>query len=309
MKIITVTLNPAFDIHCQLEGFMPFHENLATVTERDAGGKGVNISRALSANGVVNTAIVVMGEENAADFQKCLSSEGIRTKSILVPGRIRENITIHEENNKETRISFLGFQSNNIMLDQVKDEIFLLLEKENFITFTGRVPDGINIEDVKRLLRQLTERGCKIVLDSRSFEIEDIIDVKPWLIKPNQEEISHYLGKDIQTKEQAVIGALALKEKGIENVMISMGEQGAILVCNEGAFVATAPSIQVESTIGAGDSAVAGFLVAASSSNPPDECLKTAVAYGSAACMQKGTKAPKKDDIRTLLKEITVRRA
>lgn len=309
MKIITVTLNPAFDIHCQVESFMPFHENLATVTERDAGGKGVNISRALSANGVSNTAIVVMGEENAADFQRCLSSEDIPTKTILVPGRIRENITIHEATSKETRISFLGFRASSDLLDRVKSEILSLLEKENFITFTGRIPDGIDMEDVKQFLRHLTERGCKIVLDSRSFEIEDIIDVRPWLIKPNQEEISHYLGKDIQMKEQAVSGALTLKEKGIESVMISMGEQGAILVCNEGTFVATAPSIQVESTIGAGDSSIAGFLAAASLSKAPDECLKTAVAYGSAACMQKGTKAPRKDDIRTLLEEITVRRA
>ena len=89
MNIITITLNPAFDVHCFAEHFNPFHENLARITDKSAGGKGVNSSRALTANGVENTALVVLGDENADDFRRCLSEYGMNVKEIVVKGRIR----------------------------------------------------------------------------------------------------------------------------------------------------------------------------------------------------------------------------
>ena len=306
MKIITITLNPAFDVHCRIDSFVPFHENLATVTERDAGGKGVNISRALSANGTPNLAFLVLGEENASDFTQCLAKENIKTRGILVSGRIRENITIHESNARETRISFSGFSINKSLLNNIEREILSILKKEDFVTFTGRVPNGINMEDVTSFLKKMKDAGAKIILDSRSFEKQDILQVKPWLIKPNQEEISHYSGTDIQSKDEAISAAIALKDAGIDNVLISLGEQGAILVCSDGIFEASAPKIQVLSTIGAGDSSIAGFLTVASQGGSAADCLKTAVAYGSAACLQKGTQAPDGDDIQKMIREITV---
>ena len=104
MNIITLTLNPAFDVHCFIKGFAPYHENLATITENDAGGKGVNISRALTSCGVENLALVVLGEENGESFTRSLEADGIIYRSISVKGRIRENITVHTDNAPETRI-------------------------------------------------------------------------------------------------------------------------------------------------------------------------------------------------------------
>ena len=121
MKIITITLNPAFDIHCYTEHFRPFQENLARITERAAGGKGVNISRALTANGIDNTALVVLGDENAEDFRRSLSAYGMNVEEILVKGRIRENMTLHTSNAPETRISFSGFNADDSLLSQVSD--------------------------------------------------------------------------------------------------------------------------------------------------------------------------------------------
>ena len=93
MKIITLTLNPAIDMHCYAENFEPFHENLAKITSTDAGGKGVNISRALTLNGVDNLALVVLGSENGKSFADSLKADGMELAEIYVDGRIRENIT------------------------------------------------------------------------------------------------------------------------------------------------------------------------------------------------------------------------
>ena len=306
MNIITITLNPAFDIHCYVEIFLPFHENLGAITDRDAGGKGINISKALSANNIKNTALLVLGEEDAESFQRDLSKYSVPIKSILLPGRIRENITIHEKDSRETRLSFQGFSADNSLLDQVFEVISANLSKGDIVTFTGRIPDGIEMASVLSFLERLTEKGAKIVIDSRSFELEDIVHAKPWLIKPNQEEISHYFERPIQSVEEAVDCAKDLLKLGISNVMISLGEMGAVLACKEGTFLAKAPKIDAISTIGAGDSAIAGFLSASVSGGTPQDQLASAIAFGSAACLQRGTIPPGKDDVDRLIRAVQV---
>ena len=223
MKIVTVTLNPAFDLHCYAENFQPYHENLARITANDAGGKGINISRALTVNGIESTALVVLGDENRDDFRRALTTDGISFHEITVEGRIRENITLHTENAPETRISFAGFGANDALIDQVEAALCGLLDDDSILTFTGRNPEGVTMERVKAMLSKLRERGVKIVLDSRSFEKQDMIDVQPWLIKPNEEEISTYTNIDVKDFESAKQAAIALREHGIENVMISLG--------------------------------------------------------------------------------------
>ena len=100
MKIITVTLNPAFDIHCRCDGFAAGKENLATVTRCDAGGKGVNTSRSLAAGGKASRAVVAVGRENGDDYKKQLSAGGVNFTAVSVNGRIRENITIHSADDR-----------------------------------------------------------------------------------------------------------------------------------------------------------------------------------------------------------------
>ena len=109
MKITTLTLNPAFDIHVSLRSFPLGKESLADTVSRDIGGKGINISRALTANGIENTALVVVGDENRADFIQGMEQAGLTYQELPWAGRIRENITIHPEIEPETRLSFKGF--------------------------------------------------------------------------------------------------------------------------------------------------------------------------------------------------------
>ncbi len=308
MKIITLTLNPAFDIHCFIQGFQPYHENLARITNRDSGGKGVNISRALTANGIDNLAFVVLGRENQFDFCQSLSRESIQVRTIAVEGRIRENITIHTENANETRISFPGFNASNELLNIVESELTELIDKDTIFTFTGRVPDGISMKAVKDFLTRISAIGAKTVIDSRSFELQDLLEARPWLIKPNQEEISHYFGQQIETVDQAAWAAKDLHLRGIENVMITLGNMGALLACKEGIFSAIPPMIKPVSTIGAGDSSIAGFLAASVQNRNVEEKLILAVAYGSAACLQKGTQPPLEEAINRLVPQIQFRK-
>jgi len=304
MRIITLTLSPAFDMHCQADDFSAEHENAVRLQLCQAGGKGVNISRALSRNGCNCHAFLVLGADNADSFLKSLAEESFPCHSITVPGRIRENITIHTPGKAETRISFPGFPVEKELLGQLWSALEARIDKNTVLTMTGRLPEGIATQEMSELLCKAAALGAKLVVDSRSFSLEDLKALKPWLIKPNQEEISAYLGRAVRSLEEIYREALELHRQGVENVMISMGKAGALLVCSEGSFIATPPQITVKSTIGAGDSTIAGFLAC----QDPDPKLRLvhAVAFGTAACLTEGTQPPTEEMIRNLLLQIHV---
>ena len=304
MKIITLTLNPAIDVHCYAENFEPFHENLAHITSSDAGGKGVNISRALTVNGVDNLALVVLGSENGKSFADSLKADGMDVAELYVDGRIRENITLHTNNNPETRISFAGFVATDALIDAVEEKLSDV-DADTIITLTGSNPKGMSIERVMKMVENFQAKGAKVIIDSRSFSKENLFASKPWLIKPNEEEIGMYTDIKVTDFASAAKAAAQIRSQGIENVIIS-SSKGAVLACADGTFVAYAPNIKVVSTIGAGDSSIAGFIAAAKEGKSYAEMLRTAVSYGSAACTTEGTKPPFPEIVASCLAEATV---
>lgn len=304
MNIVTLTLSPAFDMHCHADSLLLNHENLVYMDLCQAGGKGVNISRALVKNGIPNLALLLLGKENADSFLRGLDADGVVYDAIPVPGRIRENITIHT-GSTETRISFPGFSVTPERTQEIAEKLLERADRNTVITMTGRVPEGMPVADVMELLRVAADKGARIVVDSRSFSLGDLINLKPWLIKPNQEEISAYLGRQVRSLGESLREAMALHKAGIANVMISMGGDGALLVCDEGAFIAEPPAVEIKSTIGAGDSSIAGFI--AYPEENARQRLKWAVAYGTAACMAEGTLPPEPEDIRRVLSQIQLK--
>ena len=304
MKIVTLTLSCAFDIHCAADKLTLNHENLASIISSDAGGKGVNISRALTKFGIENTAVAVLGEENGDSFERALKNEGMLLYPIWDKGRIRENITVHTADGRETRLSFRGSPASKDVFPKVSETLHDLCDSETLLTVTGRVTDGIEIDEVKALIKELAKNGVKVVIDSRSFALSDLIDVKPYLIKPNEEEIEAYMGRSVKGRDEAIAAAAELHTFGIENVMISLGGEGAVIVSRDGTYYQKAPEITPISTIGAGDSSIAGFIMGLSLGEGIEGALKRAVAFGSGACLTAGTNPPLPDDVDRLLKEM-----
>ncbi len=305
MRIITITLNPAFDVHCTAKGLTLYHENFVKTGSVDAGGKGINLSRALLANKIPNEALVVLGKENAAPFQSALEADGLRILPILTEGRIRENITVHEENLPETRISFDGFSCGPELLQEVSARIGAV-DENTFIAFTGSAPSGMDADSILTFLKAFQDRGAKIIIDSRTIPFPKLVAFRPWLIKPNQDEAALFSGHAISSLEDAVSTALALHKAGVKNVLLTLGGDGAVLACREGTFHAKVPAVDVRSTIGAGDSTIAGFLDGTMGRLSTREVLKKAVAYGTAACLQVGTQPPHSGDILAIMQKVTV---
>ena len=301
MRIVTLTLSPAFDVHCDVPGFSAERENLVAAYSRGIGGKGINITRALIENGTPNLALVVLGDENADDFRRGMDEVGIADRAeILIKGRIRENFTIHPgENQDETRISFKGFTADASLLDRAY--ALIAPDADTLVTFTGSLPGGIAADAAEAFLAKLADAGAKLVIDSKSIPLDMMRRLRPWLIKPNAEEIAAYIG---ETDTAGLIAAAkSLHADGIENALISLGADGAVLCCREGTFLAKPPRIDARSTIGAGDSMIAGFIAAEGDAR---ESLRTAIAWGTAACLTEGTNPPKPADIAEIYKNITV---
>ncbi len=307
MNFITLTLNPAFDIHCYIKNFSLGKEHLVDNEFTNAGGKGVNISKALSSVGVESNAIIVLAKDNKDLY--CKSLNHIKYTPILTDGRIRENLTIHTETGEETRVSFKGFSADDSLLDKVFFNIENELSEDTVVTFTGSVPIGISTNSIICFLKKISNFGCKIVIDSNSFKkLSDITELKPWLIKPNFEEISQYLGVKSASKDEILTAAKNLHKSGVENVIVSLGKDGAILICKEGAFLCKPPIINTKSTIGAGDSLIAGFISACNDTLAAKEALKRSVAFGTAACLREGTLPPLSNDIDMIFKNLKITR-
>ncbi|MBE6569855.1 MAG: 1-phosphofructokinase family hexose kinase [Ruminococcaceae bacterium] len=295
--ITTLTLSPAFDVHACIQSFCAGRENLAETVTRDVGGKGINISRALTENGIPNTPIVLVGKENGADFACGLTSAGLSCRIFECEGRIRENITIHPSEGEETRLSFKGFSCSPAILDEIE----ACIDPNGIVTFTGSLPGGISSANAEVFLNKLKNKGAKVVIDSKSIPLEMLRRIRPWLIKPNAEECEAYFGK--MTAQQLYRIAAELNAEGIANVMISLGGDGAILAAEGKLFRARVQRIKPFSTIGAGDSTIAGFIAAETS---PAESLRRAVAYGTAACLREGTNPPLPADIERIYRTAEV---
>lgn len=301
MKVITITLNPAFDVHCDIETFELCRENYATSYAKHAGGKGINISRALKEYGVDNIACCVIGDENGKEFLSQLDKDNINYKEVMVPGRIRENITVHT-GGKETRISFEGF----IIDEGVLDSIYELIDAEKcedmIVTFTGRLCKGVNKDKIIAFLKKIKSLGVRLIVDCNSFGLGDLAEIKPFLIKPNEEEIVKLVGDRGYFDRLSV--ARDIYQKGIENVIISLGGDGFVYCGKWGEYEIKAPEIAVVSTIGAGDSLIAGFIAGLCDRREPADVLILAAAFGTAACMEEGTNAPSKEKVELIEQKI-----
>lgn len=296
-NIITVTLNPAFDIHCNMKSFVPFSENYVESSFSFVGGKGINISRALSSQNIDNLALVVLGKENAASFEEGLKAEGINYRGVYTGGRIRENFTLHCENQKETRLSFDSFKAQDSLLDNILE---FIPTSTKFLAFSGRLPLGITKSKVIKFLKEIKNRDIFLAVDCNSFSLEELIEICPDFIKPNEVEIGRLSDKPI--KEVAA----KLYSKGIKHVLITRGNDSSVYAGKNIIKEIKIPVLSPVSTVGAGDCTVAGFLAAYSKGQDIDTCLKTAIAFGSAACLKEGTSAPDKTVIEEFIKQTEI---
>ncbi len=299
--IYTITFNPALDYTLKVSNFKIGDIN-RTITEKILpGGKGLNVSIVLKNLGVENTALGFIGGFTGKELKRKIEEKGIKTDFIEIENGItRINVKISSKS--ETAINGNGPQIT-------EREIQLLLEKlqqinkNDIVILAGNIPKNIKNNIYEEICMILEKKGITYVVDATKELLLNILKYKPFLIKPNKEELEETFGVKIKSEEQIIIYATKMKELGAQNVLVSLGGKGAILVSENGTiYNKCAPKGEVVSTVGAGDSMVAGFIVGYLKNHNYEEALKMGIASGSASTFSENLAT--KEDVEQILKQI-----
>jgi len=258
--ILTVTLNPALDRIIFLENFKLGKLNRVKDTNILAGGKGINVSEVLTKLKIENQALGIIGGNNGRIISSMLENKGVNSNFIWSDFETRQNLKIKEKNtNRETEINEGGKVSEKDINDFLKS-FNKAVEKNKTVVLSGSLPDGAAKDIYSELIEKAKEKGAKVILDSSGNEFKLALKKAPYLVKPNLEEIENLLGRKIKSNQDLKIGARYLLDQGVEVVMISLGEKGALIASKEEGYRIYTPQVKIsQTTVGAGDTMVAGL--------------------------------------------------
>ncbi|MFC2034515.1 1-phosphofructokinase [Chloroflexota bacterium] len=305
--IATVTLNPSLDEHIMVQGLVVEETNRWVKLFRYAGGKGIDISRAVHEMDGMTTAYGFIGGADGRTVEILLDEEGVLFSFTPITHGTRTNFIITDtKTHQQTRIGAPGPHISKQELERFLKKLRGIRPSPNLIAASGSVPPGVPTSIYYDLLMEAKSRGVKTILDTASQWLVEGIKAKPFLIKPNIHEAETLLGRSLSTEETIIEAALNLVEMGIEVVVISRGKDGIIAATKGSIFKAVPPSVKTRSAVGAGDCTIAGLALKLAYRGSLMEACRLAVAMGTAAVLTPGTELCRRADVERLLPQIKV---
>ena len=307
--IYTITFNPALDYTVQVEKFEIGKINRTKSENILAGGKGLNVSIILKRLGIENTALSFIAGFTGKELERKIRQYNIETEFIETNrGYTRINVKISSlEKNSLIQESETALNGNGPEITE--NDIEKLLQKiqninsNDIVILSGNIPKCINENIYEIICKKLNEKNVLFIVDATKELLMNVLKFKPFLIKPNKEELEETFNEKIESKEEIIEHAKKLQKMGAQNVLISLGGDGAILVTNENKeYFINAPKGKVLNTVGAGDSMVAGFIAGYEKSGEYEYAFKMGVATGSASAFSMSLAT--KEEVVNLLKEI-----
>jgi 6-phosphofructokinase 2 len=303
--VYTVTLNPALDRTLQVESLVPGQSTRIRSEARYAGGKGIDVSRALREMGSVNVALGLVGGFDGKELEGRLLLSGVACRFTHIANETRTNIIIQDESNgTETALLARGPEVQPAELMDFLDALERSPDMD-YLVISGSLPPGLTPEVYSRMITIGNERGARVVLDTAGAALRQSIRARPTVIKPNRSELAELAGRplpDAGAISEYVMGLLDL----VSIVLASLGPEGMIMATKNEVLHARPPKVPVKSTVGAGDCAVAGFVHGMAMGESNVDALRRAVAAGTAATLNAGTGLCRCVDIDDLLPQVAV---
>ncbi len=286
--IYTVTFNPAIDYVVCLDS--PLHAgmiNRATSEDCVLGGKGINVSGVLAQLGVESVALGFIAGETGAWLERGLAAQGLRTDFIqLAQGMTRINVKIKAD--LETELNGAGPDIPESAMQALEAKLDTL-QKEDVLILAGSIPACLPQTAYERLLARLQGRGVRTVVDATQNLLLKVLPYGPFLVKPNNHELSEIVGRELQSDDEIISAAAGLQAQGARNVLVSMAGDGALLLDETGAVHRIGcPKGKVVNSVGAGDSMVAGFVAGYLQTSNYGYALRLGTACGSATAFSVG---------------------
>lgn len=305
MRIATVTLNPAFDLVGRLARIEIGEVNTVETLGLYPAGKGINVAKVLADLGAKLSVTGFLGEENQSDFVQAFAQNGVEDKFYRIAGKTRINVKITETEADVTDLNFLGFEISEKDWDAFTHQSQTWESQYDLVAVCGSLPRGVTPEQFAAWLESLHQQGLKVVLDSSNAALTAGLTAHPWLVKPNRRELEVWAGRSLHTIEEVIEAAEQLRSHGIENVIISMGEKGSVWLNSEGVLQAQPPRCEnVVSTVGAGDSMVAGLIYGFSQGWSKEKTLSFASATSALAVSQSNVGISDKQALEQILAQV-----
>ncbi len=287
-KILTLTLNPALDLTVQLPRLEPGQVNRSDEMHTHAAGKGVNVAQVLADLGHQLTVSGFLGADNPQAFETLFAKRGFVDEFIRVPGETRSNLKLAESDGRITDVNGPGPLVSVAAQQALLDRLDQIAPDHDAVVVAGSLPQGVSPAWLQALIERLKNLGLKVALDTSGEALRAALKAGPWLIKPNAEELAEVFDSQMVSVAAQAAVASRLHAQGIEHVVISDGAQGVNWFSVGSAMHATPPKVSVASTVGAGDSLLAGMLHGLLSADTPEQTLRTATAIAAMAVTQIG---------------------
>lgn len=306
--ITTVTLNVSLDKAYRINTVVESGKVIRVSScNNTAGGKGLNVSRVVDICGEKVLATGFVGGNIGNLVEELLEKDNIDNKFVHVKSETRNCINILDENNISTEFLESGEMIYDNEVEKFISEFDKIIDLSDVITISGSIPKGVPIDIYSTLINMIKEKGKKVILDTSNQPLKEGIKALPTMIKPNSEEIEMLLGLSISNKTELLESAVNLHKKGIELVVVSLGKDGALLVCDEGIYHGKPPKLEVVNTVGCGDSMVAAFAVGLSRGYSYKECLKYAISISAANAMSLSTGSFEKETAEEIYNNVEIK--
>ena len=299
--IYTLTLNPSVDYIMEVADFTKGGLNRSETEAALPGGKGINVSRVLHTLGVESAALGFASGFTGEYIKQFLQREDVRTDFVEVGGISRINVKVKSDD--ETEINGSGPEISEDHLDELLGKISSLTD-EDVLVLAGSIPSSVPKTFYHQIASQCREQGTKVVIDAEKNLIEPVLPLAPYLIKPNHHELGEMFDVMIESEDDAIHYGRKLLEKGARNVIVSMAEKGALLLTGDRVFVSSVPNGELKSSVGAGDSTVAGFLAGLKKGYSIEDAFRLGTSSGSATAYSIGLCSAEK--VESLYNNITI---
>ncbi|WP_396155938.1 1-phosphofructokinase family hexose kinase [Flavobacterium sp.] len=303
-QIVTLTINPSLDKSTHFTGLIAEQKIRCESPRYDAGGGGINVSKAISKLGGSSICVFTSGGSSGEMLEELIKKEGIESIAIKTKNWTRENF-IAFENTTQSQYRF-GFPGNEFSEDE-KDKIIEMVStlKAEYLVISGSLNEGLPTDFYQKIAETAKASGIKVIVDTSGEPLQKVLETSVYMIKPNIGELAKLMGVERLELADVEKAAKNVIEKGAaEIVVVSLGADGAILVSKDITEYVAAPKVKKKSTVGAGDSMVGGLVWALSQNKSLKEVIQIGVCCGTAATMNEGTQLFKVEDVEKLFKEM-----
>lgn len=286
-RVLTVTLNPALDLTVQLPALRLGEVNRSDNLQVHAAGKGLNVAQVLADLGHQLTVTGFLGEANAQPFEQLFAARGFADEFVRVAGETRSNIKLAEADGRITDINGPGLEVGAAQREELLARLERLVPGHELVVVAGSLPRGVDSHWFVEMLNTLKALRARLALDTSGAALREGLAAKPWLVKPNEEELAEARGLDPADAQALADEARRLNAR-IEHVVMSQGAAGVSWFSPAAAWHAQPPKVRVVSTVGAGDSLLAGMLHGLLAGWPAERTLAHATAIAAQAVGQIG---------------------